>query len=49
MCAVRWPVTIRSFCSLPIGLESRRMEQHHGKKRSVLPKLRASDYVHTDR
>jgi pyruvate kinase len=27
----------------------RRMEQHHRKKRSLLPKLRASDYVHTDR
>ena len=26
----------------------RRMEQHHRKKRSLLPKLRASDYVHTD-
>jgi pyruvate kinase len=27
----------------------RRMEQHHRKKRSLLPQLRASDYVHTDR
>ena len=27
----------------------RRMEQHHRKKRSLLPRLRTSDYVHTDR
>jgi pyruvate kinase len=27
----------------------RRMEQHHRKKRSLLPQLRTSDYVHTDR
>ena len=27
----------------------RRMEQHHRKQRSLLPRLRASDYVHTDR
>jgi pyruvate kinase len=27
----------------------RRMEQHHHKQRSLLPQLRASDYVHTDR
>ncbi len=27
----------------------RRMEQHHRKKRSLLPPLGASDYVHTDR
>jgi pyruvate kinase len=27
----------------------RRMEQHHRKKRSLLPQLRASDYIHTDR
>jgi pyruvate kinase len=27
----------------------RRMEQHHRKKRSLLPQLRISDYVHTDR
>jgi pyruvate kinase len=27
----------------------RRMEQHHRKKRSLLPRLQTSDYVHTDR
>jgi pyruvate kinase len=27
----------------------RRMEQHHRKKRALLPQLRAADYVHTDR
>jgi pyruvate kinase len=27
----------------------RRMEQHHRKKRSLLPRLQVSDYVHTDR
>ena len=27
----------------------RRMEQHHRKKRSRLPQLRTSDYIHTDR
>jgi pyruvate kinase len=27
----------------------RRMEQHHRKKRSLLPQLRATDYIHTDR
>ena len=27
----------------------RRMERHHRKKRSLLPRLQASDYVHTDR
>ena len=26
-----------------------RMERHHRKKRSLLPRLQASDYVHTDR
>jgi pyruvate kinase len=26
----------------------RRMEQHHRKKRSLLPRLQVSDYVHTD-
>ena len=26
-----------------------RMEQHHRKQRSLLPRLRESDYVHTDR
>ena len=26
----------------------RRMERHHRKKRSLLPRLQASDYVHTD-
>ena len=27
----------------------RRMERHHRKRRSLLPRLQASDYVHTDR
>ncbi len=27
----------------------RRMEQHHRKRRSLLPQLRVTDYVHTDR
>ena len=27
----------------------RRMERHHRKKRSLLPQLRTSDYIHTDR
>ena len=26
----------------------RRMERHHRKKRARLPRLRASDYVHTE-
>ncbi len=27
----------------------RRMERHHRKRRSLLPRLQASEYVHTDR
>jgi hypothetical protein len=26
----------------------RRMDRHHRKKRSLLPQLQASDYIHTD-
>ena len=45
--ARRWPYIADAIRVLDDIL--RRMERHHRKQRPLLPRLRAADYVHTER